>query len=235
LENRPSLHYAPLPTQPWEPWLDAWLPRLPAAKRDAIARLRDGADRIASVLGIALLAAALRARGIALAPALLEYPRRGKPRLRGAPDFSIAHAGGLVACALGRRGRVGLDLEPRGAVRPGQLRLVLDRGERAAVASGALAAVDAWVMKEAVLKAAGRGVDAARRVVLRDRGALLDGIPYSLLRADLPCTHAAWVALGTESPRAHRATDAAMDAVAVPALQLCAHDACDALALPACA
>lgn len=228
MENHASLHYAPLPAQPRDAWFAAWLPRLPERKRAALARLREPADRLASVLGIALLAAAMRARGLAFEPAALEYPCRGKPRLRAAPDFSIAHAGGLVACALARSGCIGLDLERRDAVRPDQLRLVLDDTERDAVASGALAPTDAWVMKEAVLKTAGRGIDAARRVVLHGRSAVFDGVAYSLVRVDLARTHVAWLA--TEVAAAGRA-NAESGAAAAP--DVVAHDARDVLALPA--
>lgn len=194
MENHASLHYAALPAQPRDEWLAAWLPRLPPAKRVAIRRLRRDADRHASVLGIALLAAALRARGCEFAPWTLEYPDHGKPRLPAAPDFSIAHADGLVACALAHAGRVGLDVERCDAVRAEQLRLVLDARERERVASGALTPADAWVMKEAVLKAAGEGAAHARAVALHDDRATFAGRDYRLVRVALASTHVAWLA-----------------------------------------
>lgn len=219
MENQASLHYARLPAQPRDGCLERWLSRLPAEKRAAIERLRDPADRLRSVLGIALLASVLRARGLAFDPGALEYPVRGKPRLRDAPEFSIAHADGLVACAVSVRGRVGLDLERRGAVRLEQLRLVLDATERAGVASRALDATDAWVMKEAVAKAAGRGIEAIRGVALRGAWAALDGDAFALLRVDLAPTHAAWLALEADA--------------CVTGPDLVERDAHDALALPA--
>jgi 4'-phosphopantetheinyl transferase len=226
VENHASLHYAVLPAQPGDGWLAAWLPWLPSVKRASIERLREEADRTASVLGIALLGAALRRRGLAFDPGALEYPSRGKPRLRGAPDFSIAHAGGLVACALARRGRVGLDLEPRDAVKPEQLRLVLEAGEFDAVAAGAMSATDAWVMKEAVLKAAGRGVDAARDVVLHGRTAVFAGEAYSLVRVDVARSHVAWLATD------FAAAEPGATGGAEPCVELVAHEAADVLALP---
>lgn len=232
--NRLSLHYAAAPAQPLEASLAAWMPRLPDVKRAALERLREPADRIASVLGVALLGAALRARGHAFDPGDVEYPARGKPRLRGAPEFSIAHAHGLVACALAAHGRVGLDLEPRDAVRPDQLRLVLDPVERGAIASGALAPTDAWVMKEAVLKAAGQGVDAARRVVLRGRTALYDGATFALVRVELAATHVAWLAIDAPVSALQLAAQPfATDGAATAFVDLCSHDAAALLALPA--
>ena len=189
-----SLHYATVPAQPWAALERAWLPLLPEARRQAVRRLRVAADRNASLLGIALLAAALRGRGVVLAAGKLVYPARGKPRLRAGPDFSIAHAGGLVGCALGDSGCVGLDLEARSAVRPEQLRLMLDAAERERLARGGLAPSDAWVMKEAVVKAAGLGLAAVPRVRLRARSAVLDGRVFRLRPLALAAGQAAWLA-----------------------------------------
>ncbi|MBS0395444.1 MAG: hypothetical protein JSR54_12515, partial [Proteobacteria bacterium] len=66
-----SLHYAAVPAQPWPALAAAWRERLPRDKRTAIERLREPADRNASLLGIALLEAALTARGERLRPEAL--------------------------------------------------------------------------------------------------------------------------------------------------------------------
>ena len=195
--NVASLHYGDLRAQSRPCPRRAWLQALPERKRAAVLRLRDPADRDATLAGVSLLADALRARGLALDPARLQYPERGRPTLQGGPEFSIAHAGGLVACAVADS-RVGLDLEARGAVRPEQLRLVLSGAEHALLATRALDATDAWVMKEAVLKAAGRGIDAARAVELRGAGAVLDGCEWRLTRVPLPGEHVAWLASAAE-------------------------------------
>ena len=194
VEECVSLHYSAVPAQPWPALAAAWLPRLPETKRAAILRLRDPADRNASLLGVALLAAALSARATELEAGALEYPAAGKPRLAAGPDFSIAHAAGYVGCALASSGRVGFDLEPRGAVTPQALRLVLGEAEQARLAASTLDAVAAWVMIEAVLKAAGRGVDAAARVRLDGDTARLDGCSFRLSPLALEPTHVAWLA-----------------------------------------
>ncbi len=176
-------------------------------------RLRDPADRAATLAGIALLADALRARGCAFDAARLRYPARGRPTLPGGPEFSIAHAAGLVACAVADA-PLGLDLEARGAVRAEQLRLVLSADERAAVDAGSLVPTDAWVMKEAVLKAAGQGIDVAREVALRGDAGVFRGREWRLVRVPLPDTHVAWLAV-------EAAVDGlelvAVDAAALPA------------------
>jgi 4'-phosphopantetheinyl transferase len=130
------------------------------------------------------------------------------------PEFSIAHGGGVVACAVADM-PIGLDLEARGAVRVEHLRLVLSAEERVAVHGGALDPTDAWVMKEAVTKAAGRGASAVRAVTLRHGVAVLDGREWCLTRVPLPATHVAWLA-------ARECVDV-LEVVAVP----------DATALPA--
>jgi 4'-phosphopantetheinyl transferase len=205
-----------LATQCWQVLERDWLPRLPPDRRERLLRLREPADRGASLLGVALLAGALRSYGVELVPGLPEYPKRGRPRLPGGPEFSIAHAGGVVACVVAAL-PIGLDLELRAAVRPGQLRLVLDADERAALAAGRLDATEAWVMKEAVLKADGRGAAHARDVALHGRTALLDGTPWCLQRVDVGPAHVAWVASPDPDLRIRVQAARPADARALPA------------------
>jgi 4'-phosphopantetheinyl transferase len=195
-----SLHYAAVPAQPWPALAESWLPRLAPPKRAAVLRLRAPADRNASLLGVALLGIALADRGVAFVPSALEYPARGKPRLATGPEFSIAHAAGCVGCALATSGRVGFDLEARGAVTPGALRLALGAGELQQIAAGRLDADAAWVMTEAVLKAAGCGVEAAARVRLAGETAMLDGAHFWLAPVALAPTLVAWLATEAQRP-----------------------------------
>ena len=83
------------------------------------------------------------------------YTANGKPHAAGLPQFSIAHAGAWVLCALASDGAVGVDVEalaPSAAL-PRWL-AVFDQEERAA-ARTARAALSIWTAKEATLKAAG--------------------------------------------------------------------------------
>jgi 4'-phosphopantetheinyl transferase len=208
-KNLLSLHYAAVPTQPWPELERAWLRRLPRARRARILRLREPLDRNASLLGYALLARACRAQGIEPDWRRLRASGRGKPTLIGGPDFSIAHAGRRVACAVLTRGRVGLDLEPRAAVRMSHLRLALNARERAALAAGRLTPADAFVMKEAAIKAAGASIAALPRVRLRGRRAWLDASTFRLTPVNLGGRYSAWIATDKRAPRArvrlHRA------------------------------
>ena len=193
-EEQVSLHYTVVPGQPWPALEQAWLPRLPEAKRALVVRLRDARDRNATLLGIALLGSVLQAAGRAFDPGSIAFRPRAKPEVRGAPDFSIAHAAGLVGCALATTGRVGFDLEPRDAVAPAWLRLALDPAEQGQLIRGELSATAAWVMKEAVLKAAGRDVAAVAGVRLEGAIATLEGTTFHLVPVALAPSHVAWLA-----------------------------------------
>jgi 4'-phosphopantetheinyl transferase len=201
VERRVSLHYAMVPAQPWESLERAWLPLLPEAKRDAVQRLRAAADRNASLLGIALLESALAALGHSFDPGALDYSARGKPRLTGSPDFSISHAAGLVACAVAAAGRIGLDLELAGSVGESTVRQVLGAEERERLARGELAATEAWVMKEAVAKLAGRGIGELRAVTLHSDRASFDGGEFWIRRVALAPSHVAWLAQDRDDGR----------------------------------
>lgn len=196
-----SLHYAAVPAQPWPALWDAWQARLPAEKRAAIARLRAPADRSASLLGLALLASALDDAARRSWPP--RFDARAKPTLAGGPDFSIAHAAGIVGCAVAGTGQVGFDVERDGAATAQHLRLALAPATRERLASGALSPTQAWVMTEAVLKAAGQGVDRSAAVELGDGTARLAGARFRLVEVELAAGFVAWVAHshGAAAPR----------------------------------
>ena len=115
----------------------------------------------ASLAGLALALRGLaQVLGCAVAPGDLELAQGHKPRL-GARlaaragtevDFSIAHSGPYVGCAVSADARVGFDLEFGTDVRLAE-----------------------WVAREAVVKAAGLGIRALAGVELEPGGARLDG------------------------------------------------------------
>ena len=95
----------------------------------------------------------------------LDYSHHGRPSLRGYPDldFNLSHSGPWVACAVSRRGRIGIDVEtardPSGQV--------ADRffsvHEKAWLGSMLADQVEErftqlWTLKEALVKADGRGL-----------------------------------------------------------------------------
>lgn len=147
----------------------AALSLLSEEERERAERLRAGADRldyaIAHLLKLRLLQDATGngqprfARGAYGKPAL--DPPVGAPPLR----FNISHSRGCVACVLGRGAEVGIDVEDAERIggRHGvaadtfsaeerQVLAALDEAER----REAFAAM--WTMKEAIIKADGRGL-----------------------------------------------------------------------------
>ena len=137
--------------------------RLPYARRLAVRT--GGAAQRASLAGIALALRALaRILGRRVSAGEIVFAQGHKPRLAprracaaaaapatslaatgaedtGLPDFSISHAGPWVGCAALAHGRVGFDVEPDNAARSAD-----------------------WVVREALLKATGAGIRAARQV-----------------------------------------------------------------------
>lgn len=159
--------------------------RLPSGRRGALEAA--AADRqIDSLLGVALALAAARAIGWPRMPEAIEFPDGAKPAWPSGPGFSVAHAAGIVACAVRRDGAaVGCDVEWAGAVAADDLRLVIDESERALLESRVLSPAALWTRKEAALKWAGLGLrDAARPRVGVDR-VVLDGTDLRCVTLDL--------------------------------------------------
>src|SRR5260221_8544445 len=114
---------------------------LPAAQRERLRaqlpyarRLRvalDAGRQSQTFLGFALACGLLGAAAAEpVEPARLRFTRSGKPFLPGHPDFSIAHAGDWVLCALAGEGHVGIDVGDYGAAgrRPGAARVLAGEG-----------------------------------------------------------------------------------------------------------
>ena len=137
---------------------------LPEKRRTTLARELGAGRGLESLAGFALLACSAQCMPLPPLSMLAESPG-GKPRWPHGPDFSIAHAAGRVICAIAPAGfQVGVDLESADAADAKSLRLVMSAGECRQVADGMLSATALWTSKEAVLKAAGASVLAARQV-----------------------------------------------------------------------
>ena len=141
---------------------------LDAEERARLDRLRPprAADRFAAAHA-ALRAVLGEALGRAPGAVRLARDPQGKPRLGEAgPAFNMAHSGDVAAIAVGGRTGLGVDVEVlRPMPRLGALiRYACTPAEREALEAVADAELRAerflefWVRKEAVLKAAGRGL-----------------------------------------------------------------------------
>ncbi|HEV7432402.1 MAG TPA: 4'-phosphopantetheinyl transferase superfamily protein [Steroidobacteraceae bacterium] len=165
--NQVILAYSRLPRQLPAALRAHWRARLQPAR--ALRLSENGLAQSQSLLGMALACRLLSsASGRPVLPGELRYTNNGKPHAAGMPQFSIAHAGVWILCALCSDGAVGVDIEPLAprAALPRWLH-VFDRQERVAARS-ALAALSIWTTKEAVLKAA--GAPFAQLPLIRVRG-----------------------------------------------------------------
>ena len=127
-------------------------------------RLRHQADRQAAVIGKWMLAKAMKDHGIPGGLERLRYTPQGRPYIGPGFDFNISHSGRAVVLACSRRSRVGVDLE---SVQPLELSLY-----RQHIPPKAWAEINAspdpsaefyhyWTSREAILKAAGPGLNAS--------------------------------------------------------------------------
>jgi 4'-phosphopantetheinyl transferase len=183
--------------------------RLSPADRERAARFHRAEDRHRFIAGRGLLAALLRQSGEAASvPLQLDLTEHDRPFLPNSPQlaFSISHAGTVVAVALARNARVGLDVE------------ALDRRvDFAAVAERIFNPADlarfhalpesgqpraffrAWTGKEAILKGRGVGLSGGLQSIAApfdDHAALLTdaGETWHLRSLPLPAGHVGCIA-----------------------------------------
>ena len=154
-----------------------WLAR---AERERFERFRQASDRWRLLLGRVLARHVLKAR-YGTADAGIAVSRRGRPFLEtpgGAGlDFNITHAGAWVGVAVTRAGAIGVDIvgesELTDWVRLAAHFLAPDERRTIRMApsrSRRGLAARAWVAKEAVLKAAGYGLEIDPRAVALELG-----------------------------------------------------------------
>jgi 4'-phosphopantetheinyl transferase len=151
----------------------ALLPLLDASEKAQADRFRVAADRAAYIAAHALLRGTL-SRGESIAPSEWRFrtAEGGKPGLDTAEappglHFSLSHTRGLAACAVGSFHALGIDAEAWCEPAPIELadryfapeeaRLVADLAPE----KRPLAFYRLWTLKEAYLKATGRGLAAA--------------------------------------------------------------------------
>lgn len=179
-----AIHRRDLATQ----WCDTWWMPLSPGERDRADRYRRDDDRRRFVAGRHLIRttlASLLACPAAAVPIAID--RHGRPGVDGAPAFSLSHAGDQVVLAVAPVGvalSVGIDIEMlRDDIDPLALgRRVFAGAELTALQSaGDRIALffRLWTIKEALLKAAGRGLLIDPRTVCVD----VESDPPALIRA----------------------------------------------------
>ena len=147
------------------------------ALRQRSERLRDARERERRLLAYALHRL-LVTKVLGRDPARIEVGRMssGMPMVAGLPNIatSLAHAGDLVAFAISRdAGMIGVDIETydRVFLLDGLADSVLHPGERRDASL-----MEAWVRKEAVLKAVGSGLSIDMNTFASGHGAEVSGL-----------------------------------------------------------
>ncbi len=133
-----------------------------------------------TLAGVSLARRALSAMlGREVAAREFVFPEGGKPHVPGEADFSIAHSGAWVGCAVAAAGRVGFDVE---CLREGVEKAVqVLCGEELTPA----AALARWVATEAALKAHGGSVREVLDVSFREGKTFFRGEPLFGIEVDV--------------------------------------------------
>lgn len=140
---------------------DDLLSEIPETCRNKALRARKWQDAQNILVSRLLLKKALEDLGGAMGPGNLRYSSFGRPYLEGGPDFNWSHSESRVVCAASCDTRVGIDIE---YIRPIDFTVYKDlfASEEWNQISDAPDPLQRfhreWTMKEAVLKADGRGL-----------------------------------------------------------------------------
>lgn len=130
-------------------------------QRAAFDRFRFDDDKRRTLMGKMLLRYALKKhegyQGNSIPP--LQYNRYGKPGVAGIKGgFNISHAGSWAVCAYTTQGDIGVDIEKKTAIDIQDYKEVLTPEEFSSLnRSGQADFFRLWTLKEAIIKADGRG------------------------------------------------------------------------------
>lgn len=172
-----------------------WLKALPLAKQRQLRARHNPADRLRSLLGLQLLDIAMQRANVTdyQAKNLLFHPG-SKPTTNYPVDFSIAHSGALVACALTKKGQIGLDIEQRRPLPSEAIRGFLNAKELHLIQEHKADLFDIWTRKEATVKAHGTGLSDIPHVRLNGNTGQLHGKTWRLTMLQLYPGYSACVA-----------------------------------------
>lgn len=147
------------------------LAKIPARLHGEITKYNRMQDQLARLVARLLISKALVASGLEQFSNLSHWRKDplGRPFIEACrADFSISHSDSWVVGALALDARVGVDIETYRSVSLDSLRIYLSDSERARVESATdpnREAINCWSLREAILKADGRGLLAPEEVV----------------------------------------------------------------------
>ncbi|NLR57656.1 4'-phosphopantetheinyl transferase superfamily protein [Chitinophaga polysaccharea] len=152
-----TTYHTPLPTARFSQLLQ----EIPAHFREKISRFRRWQDAHANLLGKLLLLHALKGNHCNATLNDIVYTKYGRPYIVNAPDFNISHSSEIVVCAINCNGRIGIDLERCTPISISDFRRQFSPAEWTNIEQSTPREAlfyKYWTIKEAILKADGRGI-----------------------------------------------------------------------------
>lgn len=162
--------------------------QLPLVEKQRISKLKQKQDRILSTYGLLML------KEVAGNIDSLQRDAYGKPFLEPALNFSISHAGKLVACAYTESGEVGLDVEEIKNIDISDFHLVMTEKEIGETDSSE-SFFKLWTQKEAVIKGAGKGFSIdVKELELKENTCVCEGKSWFLSQVKIHPAYECYVA-----------------------------------------
>lgn len=178
-----------------------FLSLLPPKISSKALRFRQRKDAYACLFGKLLLQKGLNELGYKQGLNRLQYNQFGRPFLDIPIDFNISHSGSYVVCAFSTSAKVGVDLEKIEPVSILDFKNQWNEKEWNAI----LSSNDIyrqfflfWTMKEAVIKADGRGLSIPlRHLIIQGKQIFCEGVPYQLKEIHIHENYSCFVASHT--------------------------------------
>jgi len=133
----------------------------------------------------------------------IQYTEFGRPYLHGGIDFNISHAGRFVVAVLGANVRVGVDIEAMNEVRLEDFTSCFTGRELERLSESPRFLFDfftIWTMKEAVIKADGRGLQVPLHQVDAAATIVLAGKTWYLRPLTVPAGYVSYLATDQQGP-----------------------------------
>lgn len=174
---------------------------LPANMVEKAGRFRRWQDAQAYLMGKFLLINGLKAFGIG-SDILhqMQYTEYNRPYLPLSIDFNISHAGRYIVCAISEQFRIGIDIEEIQDIDIEEFAAQFTGEELSAIlASNNKHATffSYWTIKEAVIKADGRGLSIPLQDIVIGSHATVDGKIWNIHKIDIAPNYVTHLAVNT--------------------------------------
>lgn len=180
--------------------------KFPPSLAKAILRYRRLSDQLLSFSGKLLLLKALRSLSLAHQLSLndLQYTSFHRPYFNYPVDFNISHSGSYTLLAITTAGNVGVDIQLKERVDKCDFKTIFNNREWTLINSDLFnqeVFYKLWARKEAVVKAAGRGLFIPlQEVDVSDDLSLIGNTFFHMAELDIDGSYAASIATDFELP-----------------------------------